>query len=87
MATVRKDAGELKITGTLDGAQTYNSAGGGYTIKVKSDDGNAINLVSRARKHASAEITFHFFDIEEVPDPSDPEDPSQLTLDDLEDKD
>ena len=86
MATIRKEAGQLTITGTLDGAQTFNSAGGGYTIKVKSDDEGAINLVSRARKHASAEITFHFFDIEEVPDPSDPEDPSQLTLGDLEEE-
>jgi len=78
MATVRKDAGSLTITGTLDGAQTFNSAGGGYTIKVKSDDENAINLVSRARKHASAEITFSFFEIEEVVEPG--EDPRQMTL-------
>lgn len=78
MATIRKAAGELTVTGTLDAAQTFNSAGGGYTIKVKSDDENAINLVSRARKHASAEITFKFFEIEETPEPG--EDPRQMTL-------
>ena len=84
MATIRKDAGSITVTGTLDAAQTFNSAGGGYTIKVKSDDEQAINLVSRARKHASAEITFNFFEIEEVVDP---EDPNQLALDGLQEED
>lgn len=83
MATIRKDTGSITVTGTLDAAQTFNSAGGGYTIKVKSDDEQAINLVSRARKHAAAEITFNFFEIEELVDP---EDPDQLTLDGLQDK-
>jgi hypothetical protein len=84
MATVRKPSGSLKVTGTLDGGRTFNSAGGGYAVILKSDDEQAINLLSRARKHASAEITFEFFDIEEVVDP---EDPDQLKLDGLQDED
>lgn len=84
MATKKTPSGSLTVTGTLDAAQTFNSAGGGYTIKIKSDDEQAINLVSRARKHASAEIVFNFFEIEEVVDPDDPD---QLHLDGLQDED
>ena len=87
MATVRKPSGSLQLSGSWENGKVFSTAGGGYAITFKSDDEAAINLVSRSRKHASAEIHIEFYDIEEVPDPSDPEDPSQLTLGYLEDKD
>jgi hypothetical protein len=75
------------LTGSWENGKVFSTAGGGYAITFKTDDEGAINLVARSRKHASAEIDIEFYDIEEVPDPSDTEDPSQLTLGDLEDED
>ena len=82
MAVKRTETGQLVIDGSLTTARTFNSKGGGYLIQIESDDEQAINLVSRARKHASAVIKFEFYEIEELVEE---DDPSQQELDGLDD--
>ncbi len=78
MGIKKTPSGQVQVEATLTKGGSVQVNGGGYNIQLQSNDEVAIELVKRAKNHASAMITFDFYTTEQTID--DPEDPAQQTF-------